>query len=97
MKEKLYEAFKNEFINMLDEMPNIDECKLHTIEDETDELYYDDEGDPIVKTIKYSIGHSLKYKIEDDYYAINYYYDGNIFMAHIKNEIINNWWYFENN
>ena len=102
MKEKLYEIFKKEFIDtyMIDKEPTIDECELHTIEDETEEIYYDYahyDDEPRFKTVKFAIGHYLTYKVEDGYYEISYYYDDNTFRADIKNELFSNWWYIENN
>jgi len=97
-KEKLYEVFKKEFIDMIDEIPNINECELHTIEDETEEVYYDYahyDDEPKLKTVKYAIGYYLNYEIENGYYSIEYYFDENMFRASVKNGTYRNSWYIE--
>ena len=64
-KEKLYEAGKNEFLKMFDEIPEIDECEFFELKDSCDELYYDYENyddEPRIKTVEWTRDYCLQYK-----------------------------------
>ena len=70
-KEKLYEAGKNEFLKIFDEIPEIDECEFFEVKDSCDELYYDFSTDadgeliddaPKIKTVEWTRDYCLQYK-----------------------------------
>ena len=64
-KEKLYEAGKNEFLEIFDEIPEIDECEFFEVKDSCDELYYDYENyddEPRIKTVEWTRDYCLQYK-----------------------------------
>lgn len=70
-KEKLYEANKNEFLEIFDEIPKIDECEFYEVKDSCDELYYDYSTDAAgeliddtakIKTVEWTREYCLEYK-----------------------------------
>ena len=97
-KEKLYEAGKNEFLEIFDEIPEIDECEFFEVKDSCDELYYDYEkydDEPRIKTVEWTRDYCLQYK-DTIYYdrmkeeitmTIRYDEDGRL-TANVETKII---------
>lgn len=97
-KEKLYEAGKNEFLEIFDEIPEIDECEFFEVKDSCDELYYDYENyddEPRIKTVEWTRDYCLQYK-DTIYYdrmkeeitmTIRYDEDGRL-TANVETKII---------